>query len=64
MTGGSSSARSVPDRDHVQPPTIRDGGQGLTTGLWVLAPALGYARTISRFYALGQPADNFNPDVL
>jgi hypothetical protein len=45
-------------------PRIGDGRQGLTTGLWVLAPTLGYARTLSRFYALGQPADNFNPDVL
>ena len=36
-------------------PTIADGRQGITTGLWVLAPALGYARTITRFYALGKP---------
>ena len=36
-------------------PAINDGRPGLTTGLWVLAPALGYARTISRYYALGKP---------
>jgi hypothetical protein len=36
-------------------PTIADGRQGITTGLWVLAPALGYARTVTRFYALGRP---------
>ena len=36
-------------------PTIADGRTGITTGLWVLAPALGYARTVSRFYALGRP---------
>lgn len=36
-------------------PRIADGRQGITTGLWVLAPALGYARTASRFYALGRP---------
>jgi hypothetical protein len=35
-------------------PTIADGRQGITTGLWVLAPALGYARTVTRFYALGR----------
>lgn len=37
-------------------PRIGDGRPGLTTGLWVLAPSLGYARTLSRFYALGKPA--------
>ena len=36
-------------------PTIADGRQGITTGLWVHAPALGYARTVTRFYALGRP---------
>lgn len=36
-------------------PTIGDGRQGVTTGLWVLAPNLGYARTITRLYALGRP---------
>ncbi len=37
-------------------PRITDGRPGLTTGLWVLAPDLGYARTMSRTYALGRPA--------
>lgn len=37
-------------------PRIGDGRPGLTTGLWVLAPDLGYARTLSRYYALGRPA--------
>src|SRR5215207_4268212 len=40
-------------------PTIADGRQGVTTGLWVLAPTLGYARTITRFYALGRPDRSF-----
>jgi hypothetical protein len=40
-------------------PTIPDGRQGVTTGLWVLAPTLGYARTISRFYALGRKDRSF-----
>lgn len=44
-------------------PTIGDGRPGITTGLWVLAPTLGYARTISRFYALGQPSDGSLPDL-
>jgi len=35
-------------------PTIADGRQGVTTGLWVLSPALGYARTVTRFYQLGK----------
>jgi len=33
-------------------PKIADG-PGVTSGLWVLAPELNYARTLSRFYALG-----------
>jgi len=44
-------------------PRITDGRPGLTTGLWVLAPDLGYARTMSRTYALGRPAA-FATDVL
>lgn len=40
-------------------PTIADGRQGVTTGLWVLAPTLGYARTITRFYALGRKDRSF-----
>jgi len=30
-----------------------------TTELWAIAPTLGWARTWSRFYRLGFPADNF-----
>jgi hypothetical protein len=37
-------------------PGIGDLRPALTTGLWALAPSLGYARTLSRFYALGLPA--------
>jgi hypothetical protein len=40
-------------------PHIADGRPGITTGLWVLAPTLGYARTITRFYALGRPDRSF-----
>lgn len=38
-------------------PGIRDLRPALTTGVWALAPSLGYARTLGRFYALGLPAD-------
>lgn len=37
-------------------PKIAHGHTGVTSGLWFLAPGLGYARTLSRFYNLGQPA--------
>lgn len=37
-------------------PMIRDLRPVLTSGVWVLAPELGYARTLNRFYALGLPA--------
>jgi hypothetical protein len=36
-------------------PRIKEGGIGITTDLWVIAPELGYARTLSRFYILGMP---------
>lgn len=36
-------------------PGIGDLRPAITSGLWVLAPELGYARTLSRFYALGEP---------
>lgn len=36
-------------------PRIEDGRSAITTELWLLAPTLGYARTLSRFYALGRP---------
>ncbi len=41
-------------------PIIGDGRQTLTSSLWVLAPELGYARTFSRLYALGQPFTDSN----
>lgn len=36
-------------------PIIGEGKPGVTTDLWVIAPSLGYARTLSRFYVLGPP---------
>jgi hypothetical protein len=44
-------------------PHVEEGHLGMTSGLWLLAPTLGYARTLSRIYALGRPAtcrDNLN----
>lgn len=38
-------------------PKIADDQLGATSGVWVLAPGLGYARTLSRFYALGRASD-------
>jgi hypothetical protein len=35
-------------------PHVREDGIVVTTDLWVIAPAFGYARTLSRFYALGE----------
>jgi hypothetical protein len=37
-------------------PRIQDRRTTITSQLWLLAPKLGYARTLSRFYALGEPA--------
>ncbi|WP_441277185.1 hypothetical protein AB7783_06865 [Tardiphaga sp. 172_B4_N1_3] len=37
-------------------PRIQDRRMTITSQLWLLAPALGYARTLSRVYALGEPA--------
>lgn len=37
-------------------PTIRSGRSGRTSDLWVHAPGLSYARTLSRWYRLGAPA--------
>lgn len=34
-------------------PTIPNGRSVCTSDLWFIAPALGYARTLNRFYALG-----------
>jgi hypothetical protein len=36
-------------------PHVGEGGIVVTTDLWVIAPVLGYARTLSRFYSLGEP---------
>lgn len=36
-------------------PEIADGQPGMTTGVWFIAPHLGYARSLSRFYVLGRP---------
>lgn len=30
-----------------------------TSGLWMLSPTLGWARTLSRFYRLGNPAGDY-----
>jgi hypothetical protein len=37
-------------------PKLGSTDTGITSSLWVLAPGLGFARTFSRFYALGKPA--------
>jgi len=34
-------------------PTIPDGRSVCTSDLWIIAPSLGYARTLNRLYALG-----------
>lgn len=39
-------------------PKIDDGRVAVTSGLWMLAPALGYARSLNRFYRLGQPTES------
>lgn len=39
-------------------PRIQDGRVAVTSGLWMLAPALGYARSLNRFYRLGQPTES------
>jgi len=44
-------------------PWIKEGGVGITTGLWAIAPRLGYARTLSRFYVLGKHHDTL-PDQI
>lgn len=44
-------------------PHVADGHLGMTSGVWLLAPTIGYARTLSRVYVLGRPAaprDNLN----
>lgn len=39
-------------------PSIRSGRMGLTSDIWVWAPEQGYARTLSRYYALGRRASD------
>jgi hypothetical protein len=41
-------------------PHAGEGSIVVTTDLWVIAPTLGYARTLSRFYALGEPGGAFS----
>lgn len=41
-------------------PHIQDGHFSMTSGVWLLAPTIGYARTLSRVYALGRPASSRN----
>lgn len=36
-------------------PDIMDGRLDRTSGLWLISREFGYARTLSRFYALGSP---------
>lgn len=38
-------------------PNVR-GSLSVTSDLWVFAPELGWARTLSRFYALGKPVES------
>ena len=35
----------------------------LTTDLWLYAPSLGWARTLSRYYRLGKPMERPEPEV-
>lgn len=39
-------------------PEIDNGRLTRTSGLWLLSRNFGYARSLSRFYALGDPAPN------
>ncbi len=43
------------DHPHVSGPIIT------TTEIWVLAPELGWCRTLSRYYRLGHPAAEIRP---
>lgn len=38
-------------------PNLR-GPLSITSDLWVFAPELGWARTLSRYYVLGKPVDS------
>lgn len=39
-------------------PRIHDGRVAVTSGLWLLAPGLGYARSLNRFYRLGPASES------
>ncbi len=41
-------------------PHVKDGHLGMTSGVWLLAPTIGYARTLSRVYVLGRQLPNRN----
>ena len=51
------SARSAPclQGQFLGHPKIRSGRAGRTSDVWIHAPGLGYARTLSRWYRLGEP---------
>lgn len=36
-------------------PELGNAKNGITSDLWILAPHHGFARTMSRYYALGEP---------
>lgn len=40
-----------------------DSRLAMTSGLWVMAKELGWARTLSRFYRLGRPAEHRGADA-
>jgi hypothetical protein len=41
-------------------PHVTDGHLGMTSGVWLLAPTIGYARTLSRVYVLGRQLPSQN----
>lgn len=41
-------------------PHVTNGHIGMTSGVWLLAPTIGYARTLSRVFALGRPTPSRN----
>lgn len=45
-------------------PHIKEGGIGVTSDLWAIAAARGYARTRSRFYVLGKREADVRADQL
>ena len=42
---------------------IGDKPARLTTDLWVHAPAMGFARTLTNFFALGEPGPEQDPEI-